>query len=154
MKTAVLKSVNETIRLGARLGRLVSEGSLIALTGELGSGKTTLIKGIAEGLGVKDSRYVNSPSFVIVKEYEGKIPLYHFDVYRLDDPSSLDTVGYKEFFYGDGATVIEWADKIRGLLPDEYLDIELFVKGEEEREIKIRAYGNRYEELLKQLTSV
>ncbi|GAF96054.1 unnamed protein product, partial [marine sediment metagenome] len=97
------------------------------------------------GLGVKDIRYVNSPSFVIVKEYKGRIPLYHFDVYRLDDPSTLDTVGYKGYFYGDGATVIEWADKIRELLPDDYLNIELSVKGENERGIKITAYGKRYE---------
>lgn len=151
MKQLILKSINETIKLGATLGSLISKGDVVALTGELGSGKTTLIKGIAKGLGVKDTRYVNSPSFVIVKEYKGKIPLYHLDVFRLDDPSTLDTVGYKEFFYGDGATVIEWADKIRELLPDEYLDIELFVKGEKEREIKIKAYGNRYENLLKHL---
>lgn len=151
MKQLALKNINETVKFGARLGRLISGGDVVALTGELGSGKTTLIKGIAKGVGVKDTRYVNSPSFVIIKEYKGRIPLYHFDVYRLDDPSSLDTVGYKEYFYGDGATVIEWADKIKGLLPDEYLAIELFVKGEDEREARISANGARYEDLLKNL---
>lgn len=151
MKRAISKSVDETVKLGRRLGRLISKGDMVALRGELGSGKTTLIKGIAKGLGVKDTRYVNSPSFVIVKEHKGRIPLYHFDVYRLDHPLSLDTVGYEEFFYGKGATVIEWADKIRELLPTEYLDIELSVKGESEREIKIAAYGIRYEDLVKRL---
>lgn len=153
MKQLILNNINETIKFGTRLGRSLSKGDIVALTGELGSGKTTLIKGIAKGLGVKNTRYVNSPSFVIVKEYKGRIPLYHLDVYRLDDPSSLDTVGYKEFFYGDGATVIEWADKIRRLLPEERLDIELFVKSKNKREIKIIPYGVRYEELLKQLVS-
>ena len=77
--------------------------------------------------------------------------MYHFDVFRLDDPSSLDTVGYKDFFYGDGASVIEWADKIRGLLPDEYLDVELSVRSESEREAKVTARGRRYEDLLGKL---
>ena len=150
MKT-ILKSVNETVKLGVRIGRLISKGDVVALSGELGSGKTTLIKGIARGMGVKDTRYVNSPSFVIIKEYKARIPLYHFDVYRLDDTSALDTVGYKGFFYGNGATVIEWADKIRQLLPDEYLDIGLSVKDENEREINIAARGTRYEKMLKQV---
>jgi len=151
MKEHLLKNIDETVRLGVALGGLISKGDIIALTGDLGSGKTTLVKGIAKGLGVKDSKHVNSPSFVIVKEYEGRIPLYHFDVYRLNDPAGLDTVGYREFFYGDGVTVIEWADKIKELLPDEYLKIELTVKDEKEREIKIAPYGDRYANLLKRL---
>ena len=151
MKRETLRSVDETIKLGVKLGKILSKGDVVALSGELGSGKTTLIKGIARGIGIKDTRYVNSPSFIIIKEYKGRIPLYHFDVYRLEDPSSLDTVGYKEFFYGDGATVIEWADKIKELLPDEYLGLELFVKSENEREIKITGRGIRYEDLLKKL---
>jgi tRNA threonylcarbamoyladenosine biosynthesis protein TsaE len=151
MKKFVSKDINQTIKFGAKLGRLISKGDIFALTGELGSGKTTLVKGIAKGLGVKDAKYVNSPSFLIVKEYENKIPLYHFDIYRLDDPSSLDTVGYKDYFYGDGVTVIEWADKIRELLPDDYLDIRLSVTGEKQREIELTARGTRYENLLGRL---
>lgn len=147
----ISKDREETIRLGAKLGRLVSKGDIVALTGQLGSGKTTFIKGIAKGLGVRDTRYVNSPSFVIVKEHKGRIPLYHFDVYRLDDPSSLDTIGYKEFFYGEGVSVIEWADKIKELLPDEYLNIEFSITGKNEREIKTAGRGGRYEDLLKRL---
>ncbi|MEE8359443.1 MAG: tRNA (adenosine(37)-N6)-threonylcarbamoyltransferase complex ATPase subunit type 1 TsaE [Candidatus Omnitrophota bacterium] len=146
-----LNSVKDTIKFGARLGRLIKKGDCIALTGQLGAGKTTLIKGIAKGIGVKDPQHVNSPSFVILKEHKGRFPLYHFDVYRLDDPEDMDTVGYKDFFYGEGASVIEWADKIRGLLPDEYLDIELFVAGRERREARIRARGKRYEDLLRRL---
>lgn len=139
------------MRLGARLGRLIFRRGIIALTGELGSGKTTLVKGIAEGMGVKDTRYVNSPSFVIIKEYKGRMPLYHFDVYRLDGPSALDTVGYREFFYGEGASVIEWADKIKDILPEEYLGIELSVRGEGKRNIDFTPHGARYESLLRRL---
>lgn len=147
MREIILKNVKETVAFGERLGRLISKGDIVALSGQLGSGKTTLMKGIAKGIGVKNARYVNSPSFVIVKEYKGKIPLYHFDVYRLDDPSGLETVGYKDFFYGEGATVIEWADKIRGFLPVEYLDIEMSVRSEHEREMKIDGRGERYRKL-------
>jgi len=140
-KTIVLKNVNETVKFGTRLGKL----------GQLGAGKTTLIKGIAKGIGVDDPRHVNSPSFVILKEHKGRIPLYHFDVYRLNDPEDMDTVGYKDFFYGEGASVIEWADKIRELLPDEYLDIELSVTGRDKREAKVSAHGKRYEDLLRRI---
>ena len=146
-----LKSVEETLRFGERLGKLLKAGDIIALTGELGSGKTTLVKGIARGMGVKDPSHVNSPSFVILKEHKGRIPLYHFDVYRLDDPSSMETTGYKDFFYGSGASVIEWASKIRELLPDEYLDVELTVTGEDERRLAIEGRGRRYDQISRRL---
>ncbi len=151
MKTITLNNIDETIKLGALLGRLLKPGDIIALSGELGSGKTTLTKGIAKGMGVKDSKYVNSPSFVIVKEHKGRIPLYHFDVYRLDDPSDLDTVGYKEYFYGKGVTVIEWADKIPQLLPEDRLEINLSVKSETKREVVLITHGIKSENLLKHL---
>jgi tRNA threonylcarbamoyladenosine biosynthesis protein TsaE len=151
MKEIVLRNIKETIRFGAQLGALVEKGDIVALTGQLGAGKTTFIKGIAKGVGVKDPQHVNSPSFVILKEHRGRIPLYHFDVYRLDDPQDMDTVGYKDFFYGDGASVIEWADKIRELLPHEYLDIELTVEGKGSRRMSIVARGKRYEDILKRL---
>ncbi|MBL7068416.1 MAG: tRNA (adenosine(37)-N6)-threonylcarbamoyltransferase complex ATPase subunit type 1 TsaE [Candidatus Omnitrophica bacterium] len=151
MKAIISKGIDGTVGIGAKLGRLLKGGDVVALVGELGSGKTTLVKGIAEGLGVKDSRYVNSPSFVIIKEYRGNLPLYHFDIYRLDSPSDMETVGYREYFYADGVSVIEWADKIKELLPDEYLNIELSIKGKSEREIKIIPKGTRYDDLLRRL---
>ena len=143
----ISRSVNNTVKLGSRLGRLLGPGDVVGLTGELGSGKTTFTKGIAGGLGIRDAKHVNSPSFVIVKEYAGRVPLYHFDIYRLDDPSDLDTVGYKEYFYGRGVTVIEWADKIGRILPDEYLAVEFSAGGERERTIKFTPRGQRYEKL-------
>ena len=134
----ISKSVKETLSLGEKLARRLKKGDLVALIGDLGSGKTVLTKGLAKGLGVKNSRYVNSPTFVIIKEYKGKLPLYHFDLYRLDHPGSLDSDNFKEYFYGDGVTVVEWADKIKGLLPKKRLEIRMFIAGEDRRKIDIK----------------
>ncbi len=131
-------SVEETIEIGARLAKKLKRGDIVALIGELGSGKTVFTKGIAKGLAVKDVRYVNSPTFVIIKEYKGKIPLYHFDLYRLDKSTLLDAESYEEYLYGDGVTVIEWADKIRRLLPRKYIEVKLSVAGENKRKIQIK----------------
>jgi tRNA threonylcarbamoyladenosine biosynthesis protein TsaE len=135
----ISESVEETIEIGARLARKLKPGDVVALIGNLGAGKTVLTKGIAKGLGVKDVRYVNSPTFVTIKEYKGKMPLYHFDIYRLNSASILDSESYEEYFYGDGVTVIEWADKILGLLPKKYVEVKLSVEGEGKRRIEIRA---------------
>jgi len=135
---AFTKSSEETIKLGERLARKLKPGSVVALIGELGSGKTTLVKGIAMGLGVKNSRYVNSPSFVIIKEYKGKIPLYHFDVFRLSNLSELDTLSFEEYFYGNGICVVEWADKIMKLLPRKYTEIKIKIIKDNFRKITIK----------------
>ena len=136
----ISNSVEDTVSIGSRVAKRLKRGDVVALIGELGSGKTVFTKGIAKGLGVKDSRYVNSPSFVIIKEYKGKIPLYHFDLYRLEKPHLLDSLNYEEYFYGNGATVIEWADKIRELLPKRYLEVKLSVIGENKRRIKLTSH--------------
>jgi len=137
-KTFISGSVEETMGLGRKLGEKIKKSSIIALIGDLGSGKTVFTKGIAYGLGVKNARYVNSPTFVIIKEYKGRIPLYHFDLYRLDHYSSFDAMNYEEYFYGSGVTVIEWADKIRKLLPKKYIEVKLKVAGEQVRKIQIK----------------
>jgi len=133
----ISKSTEETIKIGSKLAKSLKAGSVVALVGELGSGKTVLTKGIAKGLGVKNVRYVNSPTFVIIKEYKGKLPLYHFDLYRLNKSSLLDWENFEEYFYGDGVAVIEWADKIRKLLPPKYVEVRLSVAGENKRKIII-----------------
>ena len=133
----ISKSTEETIKIGSKLAKSLKAGSVVALVGELGSGKTVLTKGIANGLGVKNVRYVNSPTFVIIKEYKGKLPLYHFDLYRLNKSSLLDWENFEEYFYGDGVAVIEWADKIRKLLPPKYVEVRLSVAGENKRKIII-----------------
>ncbi len=140
----VSKSVEETTALGRRLAKKLKKGSIVALVGDLGSGKTVFTKGIAEGLGVRNARYVNSPTFAIIKEYKGRLPLYHFDLYRLDHYSSFDVMSYEEYFYSEGITVIEWADKIRVLLPSKRIEVRLSVIGENERRIEIKRISNDY----------
>lgn len=134
----ISNSVEETIRLGEKLGKKLKKGGVVALVGDLGSGKTVFTKGIARGLGVKNARYVNSPTFVIIKEYKGRIPLYHFDLYRLDHYTSFDEMNYGEYFYGEGVTVIEWADKIRKLLPKKHYEVNLSLVGDNERKITVK----------------
>ena len=147
----ISKNISDTLEFGKRLGKMLRKSDVIALIGQLGSGKTVLTKGIAEGLRVKDPTYVNSPSFVILKEYKGRLPLYHFDIYRLNDICEFSTVGYGEYFYGKGVSVIEWADRIKAILPKERLSISIDIAGENDRKINIKASGKRYQEVLKKL---
>ena len=123
-----------TREYGHRLAAEAVPGQVIALIGDLGAGKTTLTKYIAEGLGVTE--HVQSPTFTIVREYRsGRMPLYHFDVYRIDDPDEMFEIGYEEYFYGDGLCVVEWADKIEELLPEDTRIIRLSYGGAEEERI-------------------
>ena len=123
-----------TREYGHRLAEEAVPGQVIALIGDLGAGKTTLTKYIAEGLGVTE--HVQSPTFTIVREYHsGRMPLYHFDVYRIDDPDEMFEIGYEEYFYGDGLCVVEWADKIEELLPEGTRIIRLSYGGAEEERI-------------------
>lgn len=111
-------SAEDTFAFGQKLGREAVPGEIICLDGDLGVGKTVFTQGFAAGLGIDD--YVNSPTFNIVKEYEGgRLPLYHFDVYRIGDPSEMEEVGYEDYFYGQGVSIIEWPGQIEELLPKE-----------------------------------
>ncbi|PKM82821.1 MAG: tRNA (adenosine(37)-N6)-threonylcarbamoyltransferase complex ATPase subunit type 1 TsaE, partial [Firmicutes bacterium HGW-Firmicutes-13] len=121
MLEIITKSPEETLKLGTILGTLLQKGDVIGLFGELGTGKTVFTRGIARGLKVED--YVTSPTFTLINEYSGSLPLFHFDVYRLDDPEELLELGYEEYFYGEGITVIEWAEKIEDYLPPGYLAV-------------------------------
>lgn len=136
MKKFISRNIDETIQIGEKIAKTLKPGSVVALDGNLGAGKTMLTKGIAKGLKIKGYKYVNSPSFVIIKEYKGKIPLYHFDVYRLKDSESLENVNYDEYFYGEGVSVVEWADKIKNLLPKKRVKVTIKHKNETTREIK------------------
>jgi len=125
MNTITTNIEEQTIELAVRLAKLLAPGDLVALMGDLGAGKTVFAKGIAKGIGVKEHTYVSSPSFVILKEYIGTINLYHFDVYRLSSKEFSETIDYKKYFYTGGITVIEWADKIRDLLPEKYIEVHI-----------------------------
>jgi len=142
-------SPEETMQLGQRLARLLGPGDVVCLTGELGAGKTHFAKGIARGLCVRE--VVTSPTFTLIKEYEGRMPFYHMDVYRLEGPEELADLGYDEYFYGEGVTLIEWADRVADVLPDERLDIELKIEGElleNTRVFSFAPHGRHYQDLV------
>lgn len=150
----VTASTEETIALGERLGALVRPGDVLVLTGDLGAGKTQLTKGMAAGMGIADD--VTSPTFNILMVYEGgRIPLYHVDLYRLDDPDQLEDIGLYELLEGDGACVIEWGEQFSDEIGPERLDVVLTrldgqaAAGEEPpREVRLVAHGRRAEELV------
>ncbi|MEI8175702.1 MAG: tRNA (adenosine(37)-N6)-threonylcarbamoyltransferase complex ATPase subunit type 1 TsaE [Candidatus Omnitrophota bacterium] len=137
MTTYTTNSRDETIALGERLAGELKAGDLLALVGDLGSGKTTFVKGVAKGLGITSYRYVNSPTFVLIKEYHGRVPIYHFDVYRLDSACGLDSLGLEEYFYGNGVCLVEWADKIPDRLPVKYLKVEFTTLDNDRRSITV-----------------
>ena len=146
----IVTSVEETFNIGKQIGNLVNPGDIICLTGDLGTGKTHISKGIAEGLGIDE--HITSPTFNIVNEYHsGRLTLYHFDVYRIDDPYEIEAIGFDEYIDSDGVCIIEWANIIEDILPDEYLKIELMYK-ETGREMILTPFGQKYEEIVEELT--
>ncbi len=133
-------SPDETIEFGQRLGSQLRGGEVIAVCGSLGSGKTHLIKGIAAGAGAKDHRNVNSPTFVIVNEYSGRLDIYHIDAYRLNSVSEFEMLGFDDFCYPESVVLIEWADKIEPALQAiDYIRIELEHAGETKRKIHVKS---------------
>lgn len=144
----ISKSVNSTLKIGKAIAKNLRQGDIICLFGELGTGKTVLTKGIALGLGIEINRVI-SPSFVLIRSHlKAKLPLYHLDLYRLKSPQDIAALGYEEYLYGAGVTVIEWADRLKYLMPKEFLKIELFIKGKKSRLIKFSAFSRHYKELL------
>ncbi|TYR72818.1 tRNA (adenosine(37)-N6)-threonylcarbamoyltransferase complex ATPase subunit type 1 TsaE [Rossellomorea vietnamensis] len=137
----------QTGEFAGRIAGMLIENDVLTLEGDLGAGKTTFTKGLAKGLGVK--RNVNSPTFTIIKEYQGRLPLYHMDVYRLDD--SFEDLGFDEYFDGGGVTVVEWAHLIKDQLPEERLAVTIMRISEEERKIILEPSGDRYEMLCKEI---
>ena len=144
----ITESAEETSIIGEQLGRLLSKGNIICLSGDLGAGKTAFTKGIAKGLGVED--YVTSPTYTIINEYQGRLPLYHFDVYRLNDVEEMYELGYEEYFFGDGIVVLEWADIVRDIIPGDRLWITILnTKGDDSREIIMEPTGEVYDDIVK-----
>jgi len=145
----VSRSVGQTQRIGERLGHLLQAGDVVCLEGDLGTGKTCLAQGIGRGLGV--TLAVTSPTFVIVNEY--RLPdkvykLYHIDLYRVQTAAEARATGLEDYFYGDGVCVIEWAERVREILPDDRLWITLYYLDETKRELRLDVHGERYKELL------
>lgn len=145
--TIKTNSVEETQEIARKIGKWVSSGMILTLEGDLGAGKTTFTKGFAKGLDI--TRNVNSPTFNIIKEYQGRIPLYHMDVYRLEGGS--DDIGLDDYLFGNGVCVVEWASLIEDLLPEERLDIKIYREGENQRRIELTPLGKIYESIRKVL---
>jgi tRNA threonylcarbamoyladenosine biosynthesis protein TsaE len=141
----IVDSVEETLELGKKIGELANPGDIICLIGDLGTGKTHITKGIAEGLGIKEN--ITSPTFTIVNEYSGRLKLNHFDVYRVNDPDEIYAIGFDEYIFSESISIIEWANYIEELIPKEYIRIiinKLPAQGENYRKISIEGYGDRY----------
>ncbi|RSJ65298.1 tRNA threonylcarbamoyladenosine biosynthesis protein TsaE [Streptococcus oralis] len=140
------KNEEELINLGERLGTLLQKNDVLILSGELGAGKTTFTKGLAKGLGIR--QMIKSPTYTIVREYEGRLPLYHLDVYRIE--GDADSIDLDEFLFGGGVTVIEWGHLLGEDLPDSYLELEI-LKEADGRCLQFTAHGSRAEQLIKEL---
>jgi len=149
-KKILSKKFGETLDLGTRLARHLKPGDIICLFGDLGSGKTSLTKGIAHGLGIAANK-VNSPTFTLMNIYDGKLPLYHFDLYRIEQDKDLESFGLEEFFYGDGVSVIEWADKLGSFAPKEFLGVKARHISGHERMFTFSAEDKRAREILKEI---
>ena len=143
----ITHSSEETQKWAERLSERLHAGDVITLEGDLGAGKTTFTQGLAKGLGVQG--VVNSPTFTIVKEYQGRMPLYHMDVYRMED--EFEELGFDEYFYGEGVTVVEWASRIQSILPDEILSIRIKRLGDDQREINFEPKGKHFDQICKEL---
>jgi tRNA threonylcarbamoyladenosine biosynthesis protein TsaE len=152
----------ETFQLAKMLGQLLQQGDFIALNGDLGAGKTVFAKGVAAGLEICEP--VTSPTFTIVQEYQGRLPFFHFDTYRLSDCWDLEDMGYEEYFYGNGVCLVEWSEKVAPLLPGDYLEITIEKPGkftatnlaatDTARRLRLVPRGERSGQVLEELRSI
>jgi tRNA threonylcarbamoyladenosine biosynthesis protein TsaE len=146
--TVITHSDKETIELGQKLGALLEDGDMVALVGELGSGKTWFTKGIALGLGISRKQVITSPSFALVNEYEGEVPFYHMDVYRLGNLSEFLSAGLEEFLHQKGIVAMEWADRWPEILPGKRIQIEFVILDGNRREITLSGQHERANKII------
>ena len=142
----------DTVEIAGTIGGYLMPGDVVCLGGDLGAGKTAFTKGIAMGLGIKE--HVTSPTFTIVNEYHGALPLYHFVVYRINHPDEMIEIGFDDYIDGDGISIIEWAENIQDILPHNYLNINIkknLKKGDNYREILLQAVGERYQHIINEV---
>jgi tRNA threonylcarbamoyladenosine biosynthesis protein TsaE len=145
----ITRSPEETQKFGTHLGEIAQPGDVLLLVGKLGAGKTCLTQGIAWGLNIEE--YAASPSFVVIRELKGRLPLYHIDFYRLDNLEEIAELGLDDYLYGNGVSVVEWAEKGLSLLPPEHLLIEMSYVADTERRLKLKPSGQRYQKMAAEL---
>ena len=148
MLQTVTNSLDETLALGKKIGDLIDAATVIALVGDLGSGKTAFVQGLAAGLDVPGHAYITSPTFTLVNEYPGRRRLFHVDLYRIEQPDETEDFGLDEILSGDGVVAVEWAEKISRQLPGAFIDIHIEYVGETSRKFTIQAHGPRETRLL------
>lgn len=149
--TTEIPNLDATMAFGHCLAGLLFPGAVVALVGPLGAGKTQLVRAIAEGLGIADSRIVSSPTFVLIQEYEARWPIYHFDAYRLRSEAEFYDLGVHEYFEGQGVSLIEWADRVTTCLPGQLLKITLIPTGETTRRLVLGSVGDKYAQVVNRL---
>lgn len=143
-------NAEQTKELGRQIGNALVGGEVIAMVGDLGAGKTTITKSIALSLGIEE--HVTSPTFTIVNEYQGRVKLYHFDVYRIGDIEEMYDLGFDEYIDSGGVSIIEWANLIEEILPDDAINIEIISLGDDKRQITITGKGEKTQNIIKELS--
>lgn len=145
----IINNIEDTEKIGKVIARSFEKGTVLCLDGDLGVGKTALTQFIAKEFGVNE--YITSPTFTIIKEYEGRLPFYHMDVYRIDSEEDMFDLGYDEYIYSEGVTIIEWSHKIIGILPEERINIEIQRLGDFARAMNITGKGKVYDKISEEL---
>jgi len=148
------RSAAQTRSLGRKLGKLLQGGEIVGLTGDLGSGKTCFTRGLAEGLEVDKGAWIRSPTFTLINEYEGRLTIYHIDLYRLEREAEFDELGLEDCFFSSGVSVVEWFERLPRRAVDEYLHLNIAYVGGSERKFTFTPHGQRYEGVLKKLFKV
>ena len=149
--SVVSRSAQQTRAWGRRLGKLLEGGEIIGLVGELGAGKTCFVRGVAEGLDVDREAWIRSPTFTLINEYPGRLPVFHIDLYRIESRSELEGLNLREYLYSDGVSLIEWFEHLPVDEVDEYLELAIENVESNKRKLKFTAHGERYEKLIEDL---
>ncbi|HJU63138.1 MAG TPA: tRNA (adenosine(37)-N6)-threonylcarbamoyltransferase complex ATPase subunit type 1 TsaE [Candidatus Binatia bacterium] len=147
------RSPRQTINWGVKLGKLLQGGEIIALIGELGTGKTCFVRGVTQGLDVSSDAWIRSPTFTLINEYHGRLPVYHIDLYRVETRSQLEGLNLREYLYSDGVSLIEWFDHLPADEVDEYLELRIAYTGSAKRELNFTPHGERYQKIIEGLKS-
>lgn len=149
--SVLTRSPRQTMSWGSRLGRLLKGGEIIALIGELGTGKTCFVRGVAQGLEVGKDAWIRSPSFTLINEYQGRLPVYHIDLYRVETRAQLEGLNLREYLYADGASLIEWFENLPAGEVDAYLEVRMTHVDGNRRQLTFSPHGQRYEGIVEVL---